>query len=91
MKSGGRKEGWKNADSLPYLILNQIDQPGAYLDLKSGNLFRVPPDGLKIGNGSVILIKSEGKVRVCKLSDDPYISDERAKTIAARNKLRTSF
>ena len=91
MGKGKKWEGWKGDQFLPILPLNQVNQPGAYLDLHTGNLYRVPPEGLKVGNGSVIVITCEAETMVCKLSDDPYILKNKAKLIASDNNHWTNF
>ncbi|MCH7760380.1 hypothetical protein IIA15_03125 [candidate division TA06 bacterium] len=91
MGKGRKWKEWKGDQSLPTLPLNQVNQPGAYLDLHTGCLFRVPPEGLRVGNGSMILITSEAETMVCKLSDDPYIPKIKAKIIAADNNYWTNF
>jgi len=72
---------------LSILPLNQVNKPGAYLDLKTGKLFRVPKEGLRKGDGSIILINSERETLVSRLSDDPYIPRAKAKLIAANHNL----
>ncbi len=86
-----RREDQLGNVNLPILPINQINQPGAYLDLRTGKLFRVPPEGLRVENGKVILITTEGELKVCKLSDDPYIPLEQVKKIASKHQFRTNF
>ena len=50
---------------------NSINQPGCYLDVGSGDLFRISKDAIATGHSPLITKTSNGANRVVKLSDNP--------------------
>jgi hypothetical protein len=50
---------------------NQIEQPGCYLMIGTGELVRIPAEGLALGHSPLVTITSTGGTRVAKLSDNP--------------------
>jgi hypothetical protein len=70
---------------------NQIDAPGAYLVVASGDLVRVAPEALAPGHSPLVTITSAGDTRVAKLSDNPATPISVLRTIAADNDYFTNF
>jgi hypothetical protein len=83
--------GWTGDFPLPVVPFEEINEPGAYLDVNTGNLFRIPPEALRLGHSPVISVTSNGPFPVCKLSDDPFITRVQAKIIASDHNLWTNF
>jgi hypothetical protein len=50
---------------------NQIEQPGCYLLIGTGELVRIPAEGLSLGHSPLVTITSTAGTRVAKLSDNP--------------------
>lgn len=86
--TGGK---WKGDYTLPIIPFEEINEPGAYLDINTGNLYRIPPEALRLGHSPVISVTCNGTFAVCRLSDDPYITRVHAKTIASDNNFWTNF
>jgi hypothetical protein len=70
---------------------NQIQQPGSYLILGSGDLVRVPQDALAPGHSPLITITSTGETRVAKLSDNPAEPISVLRSFAADNDYFVNF
>ncbi|MCH7760379.1 hypothetical protein IIA15_03120 [candidate division TA06 bacterium] len=87
----GKWTGWSSDFPLPVMPFEEINEPGAYLDVNTGNLFRIPPEALRLGHSPVISVTCNGSFPVCRLSDDPYMTRVQAKTIAADHNLWTNF
>ena len=64
---------------------NEIERPGCYLILGSGDLVRVPSDGLAPGHSPLISITSTGETRVAKLSENPAEPISVLRSFAADN------
>ncbi len=58
---------------------------------ESGILVRVPPDGLIAGRSPAVTLCGRDGVAVCRISDDPWIPLNRARSIAANNDLMVKF
>jgi len=50
---------------------NEIEHAGCYLNVTTGDLIRVPAEGLAAGHSPLSTISSHGETRVAKLSDNP--------------------
>ena len=73
------------------LEFSQIERPGAYVLVQSGQLMRVPPDALAHGRSPMISICGEKPLLVCPVSSDPWIAIGRARSIAAGLGLKVKF
>jgi len=87
----GKWTGVTSDFPLPVMPFEEITEPGAYLDLNTGNLYRVPAEALRLGHSPVISITCSGPFPVCRLSDDPYITRVQAKIVASDHNLWTNF
>lgn len=70
---------------------NQIQRPGAYLILGSGDLIRVPQEALAPGHSPLITVTSAGETRVAKLSDNPSEPISVLRAFAADNDYFVNF
>jgi hypothetical protein len=70
---------------------NEIQRPGCYLFLESGNLVRVPQDVLAPGDSPLMTLTSVGETRVAKLSDNPAEPISVLRTFAADNDYLVNF
>ena len=76
---------------LQELSWNEIERPGCYLILGSGNLVRIPHDALAPGHSPLITIASIGETRVARLSDNPAESISVLRSFAADNDYFVNF
>ncbi|MGH9141288.1 MAG: hypothetical protein ACRD3J_04035 [Thermoanaerobaculia bacterium] len=70
---------------------NDIQRPGCYLILGSGDLVRVPQDSLAPGHSPLITITSSGETRVARLSDNPAEPISVLRSFAADNDYFVNF
>lgn len=76
---------------LAEMAFNEIERPGSYLILSTGDLVRVPPEGLAPGHSPLITVTSIGETRVAKLSNNPATPISVLRNIAADNDLLVNF
>jgi len=68
-----------------------VDQPGAYVERGSGDLYRIPKEALIPGASPAIVKESRGASILLKLSDDPFITTFRARLICAQHNVEPNF
>lgn len=73
------------------LIFGNLSEAGTYLCNGTGHLYRVPEDAVKIGRSPVIEILGKEPIVVTKLSDDPFLTINKARMIAANLDLGINF
>jgi hypothetical protein len=76
---------------LPEMGWNTINDPGCYLLIESGELIRVPQEGLAPGHSPLITITSSRETRVAKLSDNPAEPISVLRAFAADNDYFVNF
>ena len=79
------------AHRLQEMAWNGIERPGCYLVVGSGDLGRVPQDGLAAGHSPLITVTSVGETRVAKLSENPATPISTLRTTAADNDYFVNF
>lgn len=65
--------------------------PGSYVEVGSGNLFRIPQDALVRGMRPIITMESRGASRLLKLTDDPYEITPKLRILAAQQGVKPKF
>jgi len=70
---------------------SQIEDVGSYLMIDTGELARIPKEGLALGHSPLISLKSVQTVRVAKLSDNPAEPISVLRAIAADNDYFVNF
>jgi hypothetical protein len=68
-----------------------MQEPGSYLILGSGDLVRVPAEGLASGHSPLITVTSAGETRVAKISDNPAEPISVLRSFAADNDYFVNF
>jgi len=81
----------KQGRGLPEVTWEDIDQPGAYIELATGDLYRIPPEGLVSGRSPVISRLSLDAPMFVRLSGDPYVGTVRARRMAAEHNIAPNF
>jgi len=79
------------SDSLPEFSWRGIKDPGAYVDMASGELFRISQDALVPNSSPIIRRESILPSRLFKISDDPAIPSHEARMICIRNNIKPNF
>ena len=70
---------------------SQIEDAGCYLLVGSGELVRIPKEGLALGHSPIITFRSTQDVRVAKLSENPSEPISVLRAIAADNDYFVNF
>ncbi len=70
---------------------NSIDEPGCYLLMESGDLVRIPQEGLAPGHSPLVTLTSAKETRVARLSENPAEPISVLRAIAADNDYFVNF
>jgi hypothetical protein len=57
--------------TLPEVSWGELNEPGAYVERGSGDLYRVSPEALIPGSSPIIHKESQGASRLVKVSSNP--------------------
>jgi hypothetical protein len=68
-----------------------INDPGAYVERGSGDLYRFPKEALIPGASPAIVKESHGASVLVKLSDDPFITTFKARLLCAQHNVEPNF
>ena len=68
-----------------------INDPGAYVERGSGDLYRFPKESLIPGASPSIVKESRGASVLVKLSDDPFITTFKARLLCAQHNVEPNF
>jgi hypothetical protein len=68
-----------------------INEPGAYVERGTGDLYRFPKESLVAGASPAIVKESRGASILVKLSDDPFITTFKARLLAAQHIIEPNF
>ena len=77
--------------SLPEVTWETLSEPGAYVELGTGDLYRVPKEALIHGASPVIRKESLGASRLVQLSRNPFITTFEARMQACQNNIQPNF
>lgn len=81
----------RRTERLAEMPWNEIDRPGCYLLIGSGDLVRVPSEALAAGHSPLISISSAGETRVARLAENPATPISALRTLAADNDFFVNF
>ncbi len=70
---------------------NQIDEPGCYLFVDTGQLARIPQEALAPGHSPLLTITSSKAARVARVSENPAEPISVLRAIAADNDYFVNF
>lgn len=68
-----------------------VNDPGAYVERGSGDLYRFPKESLIPGASPAIVKESRGASVLVKLSDDPFITTFKARLLCAQHNIEPNF
>jgi len=71
------------------MLWTEIDEPGCYLFIDTGDLVRIPTDALASGHSPLIALKSNREPRLVRLSGNPALSSKR-RTAARCSRTRSA-
>jgi hypothetical protein len=76
---------------LPELAWQDINEPGAYVEVGSGDLYRVPKEALIAGSSPLIRKESAGASRLVQVSPNPFITTFEARMVCAEHNVAPNF
>jgi hypothetical protein len=68
-----------------------INEPGAYVEKGSGDLFRIPQEALVRGGSPLIMKESRGASRLVQISKNPFVTDFEARHRCAQYNIEPNF
>jgi hypothetical protein len=77
--------------TLPEVTWEQLDEPGAYVELGSGDLYRVPQEALIPGGSPIIHKESIGASRLVQVSRNPFVTTLQARLSCAQHNIEPNF
>lgn len=69
----------------------EIHEPGAYVNIDTGSLFRIPEEALAKGRSPIMEIVSLAGPMVSKVCDDPWVPISKARQLAADGDIQINF
>jgi|WetSurMetagenome_2_1015567.scaffolds.fasta_scaffold1060023_2 hypothetical protein len=91
MTTGSIEQGLVNAQHTETVAFDQINAPGSYVRVDTGNLFRVPEDSLAAGRSPCIEMVGKSAILMTRLSHDPWLPISKARQVAADLDLYVNF
>lgn len=77
--------------SLPAVGWEDVNEPGAYVEIGTGDLYRIPMEALIPGSSPVIRKESAGASRLVRLSANPFITTLQARMLACEHNVEPNF
>jgi hypothetical protein len=77
--------------SLPEVSWENISEPGAYVEVGSGDLYRIPREALISGASPIIRKQSAGASRLVQVSANPFCTTLEAKLKASEHNIVPNF
>jgi len=77
--------------SLAQVCWEDVKEPGAYVEVGSGDLYRIPKEALIPGGSPVIRKESTGASRLVQLSQNPFITTLQARMVACQHNIEPNF
>ena len=68
-----------------------LNEPGAYVEAGTGNLYRFPPEALIVGSSPVVRRENHDGGLLVQLSRDPFITSFEARMLAAECNIKPNF
>lgn len=76
---------------LPEFSWRDIEEPGAYVEMGTGDLYRIPKEALVPGSSPMIRKESSGASRLVRLSRNPFITTLEARLTACEHNIQPNF
>ncbi len=76
---------------LPEVSWQDIGEAGAYVELGSGDLFRIPKEALVQGSSPLVHKESLGASSFMQVSKNPYITTLEARMVCAEHNIAPNF
>jgi len=69
----------------------EINEAGAYVEVGSGDLYRIPKEALIQGSSPLVRKESLGASSLMRVSKDPFITTFEARMVCAENNIQPNF
>ncbi len=76
---------------LPEVSWDELNEPGAYVEVGTGDLYRIPKEALIPGASPLIRKESLGASRLVQLSKSPFITTFQARMLACEHNVQPNF
>ncbi len=76
---------------LQQVTWQNVNEPGAYVETGTGNLYRFPPEALIAGSSPVVRRENQDGGALVQLSRDPFITTFEARMLAAESNIKPNF
>jgi hypothetical protein len=70
---------------------DELNEPGAYVERGSGDLYRVPQEALIPGGSPIIHKESSGASRLVQVSRNPFVTTLQARLVCAQHNIEPNF
>lgn len=70
---------------------DDINEPGAYVEVGTGDLYRIPKEALLSGSSPLIRKESMGASRLVQISKNPYVTTFEVRMRCAENNVHPNF
>jgi hypothetical protein len=81
----------KQSSRLLQMTWKDIDEPGAYVEVGSGDLYRIPKEALLEGSSPLIRKESAGSSTFIQVSKNPYVTTFEARMVCAEHNVQPNF
>jgi hypothetical protein len=68
-----------------------INRPGAYVDINSGDLYRIPQESLGENASMQIRKETQATSRLARISDNPFVTTLEARFMCCEHNIRPNF
>ncbi len=77
--------------TLMQVCWEDIDEPGAYVEVQTGRLLRIPQEALLAGSSPLIRQECTETPTYIQLSKSPFITEFQARMLAAEHNVEPNF
>lgn len=78
-------------NDLPETTWEELNEPGAYVERGTGDLYRIPNQALIPGASPIIHKESLGATRLVQVSKNPYVLTTEARLRCAQHNIQPNF
>jgi hypothetical protein len=77
--------------TLPEITWDSLNEPGAYVERGTGDLYRVPQEAIIPGGSPMIHKESNGASRLVQVSKNPFVTTLEARLTCAQHNIEPNF
>jgi len=91
MGSESKLNATQQQQTLHQLAWEDIDEPGAYVEVRTGNLYRIPQEALLKGASPLIRKECLTSSPYVQVSRNPFVLALEARMLCAENNIQPNF